>query len=121
MKSMKKFNIAGVALLFCAWSFTAQAHLADCTRVEGVAKERCERHMKIGEKCGAIKGEAHYVCDQEFLVANPLNCPKYGASGQEADAKSCQKELDAVKTCSTKTGREFIKCVSTTAGASPMG
>ncbi len=109
------------ALVCAAFSFAANAHIADCTRVEGVAKERCERHTKIAEKCGAIKGEAHYVCDQEFLVANPLNCPKYGAVGQEADAQSCKKELDAVKTCSDKKGREFIKCVSTTAGASPMG
>jgi hypothetical protein len=103
------------------FSVCANAHVADCTRVEGVAKERCERHMKIAEKCGAIKGEAHYICDQEFLVANPLSCAKYAAVGQEADALSCKKEIDAVKTCADKKGREFIKCVSTTAGASPMG
>jgi hypothetical protein len=103
------------------FSHSATAHIVDCTRVEGIAKERCERHMKIAEKCGAIKGEAHYICDQEFLIANPLNCSKYVSSGQETDALSCKKEIDAVKTCADKKGREFIKCVSTTAGASPMG
>jgi hypothetical protein len=118
---MKSVLIATATIVLSAISFSAQAHVADCTRVEGVAKERCERHMKIAEKCGAIKGEAHYVCDQEFLLANPLNCPKYAAVGPEADALSCKKELDAVKTCGDKKGREFIKCVSTTAGASPMG
>ena len=118
---MKLNCLAIIAFASTLLTPTAYAHVADCTRVEGVAKERCERHMKIAEKCGAIKGEAHYVCDQEFLVANPLNCPKYGAVGQEADAQSCKKELDAVKTCGDKKGREFIKCVSTTAGASPMG
>lgn len=118
---MKLALVVSSAIIFGALSFAGEAHVADCTRVEGVAKERCERHMKIAEKCGSIKGEAHYVCDQEFLLANPLNCPKYGAVGQEADALACKKEIDAVKTCGDKKGREFIKCVSTTAGASPMG
>ncbi len=118
---MKLAFIVGSAIILGALSFAAEAHVADCTRVEGVAKERCERHVKIAEKCSSIKGEAHYVCDQEFLLANPLNCPKYAAVGQEADGLSCKKELDAVKTCGDKKGRDFIKCVRTTAGASPMG
>ena len=94
-----------------------KAHVGDCGKKDGVEKLRCERHSKMAEKCGPLKGEAHFVCDREFLLANPLICKPL--EGKQAEA--CEAELKAFKTCEAKPGREFMKCVKETAGQSPMG
>jgi hypothetical protein len=82
----------------------AQGHVGDCSKKEGVEKARCERHQKMAEKCGALKGEAHHVCDREFLLANPLDCK--AQSGKSAAA--CEAEVKAFKTCEPKAGVEFM-------------
>lgn len=95
----------------------AQSHVGDCTKKDGVEKARCERHEKMAEKCGAIKGPAHHVCDRDFLLANPLVCkPLAGKS-----AAACDAEVKAFKTCEGKAGSEFMKCVKEVTGESPMG
>jgi hypothetical protein len=95
----------------------AQSHVGDCAKRDGVEKARCERHEKMAEKCGPLKGEAHFVCDREFLLANPLSCkPFTGKAGLE-----CEAEVKAFKTCEPKQSREFMRCVKETTGVSPMG
>jgi hypothetical protein len=95
----------------------AQSHVGDCTKKDAVEKARCERHEKMAEKCGPLNGEAHFVCDREFLLANPLSCkPFTGKAGAE-----CEAELKAFQTCEPKQSREFMKCVKETTGISPMG
>lgn len=113
--------ISGV-MLTAASSFANehQKHVGDCSKKEGVEKLRCERHTKMAEKCGPIKGEAHFVCDREFLLANPLVC-KSLVGNDAKQSEACEAELKAFKTCEPKTGREFIKCVKQTTGQSPMG
>lgn len=105
------------ALLAICFSATAVAGPLDCKGKEGIAKARCERHDKMFEKCGPIKGEAHHACDREFLIANPLDCKTQ--TGKAKDM--CDAEVKAFKTCEPKTGREFAKCVKEATGESPMG
>ncbi len=116
-----KFFTAAVLATSFAMAYSsptaAQGHVGDCVKKEGVEKARCERHQKMAEKCGALKGEAHHVCDREFLIANPLDCK--AQSGKSAIA--CEAEVKAFKTCEPKAGVEFMKCVKTTTGESPMG
>lgn len=92
-------------------------HVGNCVQKEGVEKARCDRHSKMAEKCGPVKGEAHFVCDRDFLLANPLDCSKLTGKATEA----CNAELKAFKTCEANQGREFMTCVRTTTGESPMG
>ena len=110
--------LAAVAtLVFWLLPLPARAHEFECGKEAGIQKLRCERHEKMYAKCGAIKGEAHFVCDREFLLAHPLQC-----TGLEpADAKCCEAELAAFKTCEPKAGREFLVCVRDAMKASPMG
>jgi hypothetical protein len=96
---------------------SAFAHVGDCGKREGVEKLRCERHEQMYKKCGPLKGDAHHVCDREFLLANPLNCKPL--SGKAAE--TCEAEVKAFKTCEPKPGREFAMCVKDTVGSSPMG
>jgi hypothetical protein len=94
-----------LAFLLTTCSAFAQSHVGDCTKKDAV------------EKCGPLKGEAHFVCDREFLLANPLSCkPFTGKAGAE-----CEAELKAFQTCEPKQSREFMKCVKETTGISPMG
>ncbi|HEY2977774.1 MAG TPA: hypothetical protein VGJ35_07370, partial [Burkholderiaceae bacterium] len=67
--------------------------------------------------CGPIKGDAHFACDREFLLANPLQCSALG----DDDAKRCAAESAALKACEPQPGREFLRCVSDRMKASPMG
>jgi hypothetical protein len=97
----------------------AEAHVGDCSKKEGVEKLRCERHTKMAEKCGSIKGDAHFACDREFLLANLLVCKPL--EGKDKEFAACEAELKAFKTCEVQPGREFLKCVKETAGQSPMG
>jgi len=90
-----------LAFLLTTCSAFAQSHVGDCSKKEGVEKARCERHEKMAEKCGPLKGEAHFVCDREFLLG--------------------EAEVKAFKTCEPKQSREFMKCVKETIGISPMG
>ncbi len=71
----------------------------------------------MAAQCGPIKGEAHFVCDREFLLANPLQCS--GLDGD--DAKRCAAEAAAFKVCEPQQGREFMRCASERMKASPMG
>ena len=103
------------AALFAAG--IASAHVAECSRFDGVDQLRCERHVKMAEKCGLLKGPAHHACDREFLLANPLVCTPLKAEQKPA----CEAELKAFKTCEPKPGMEFISCVKKTTGASPVG
>jgi hypothetical protein len=92
-------------------------HVGNCAQKEGVDKARCERHSKMAGKCGPLKGDAHFACDRDFLMANPLDCKKLAGKAAEA----CDAELKAFKTCEANQGREFMKCVKTATGESPMG
>jgi hypothetical protein len=115
---MKKF-IAPV--LFFAIALPAQViaapHVGECASRTGVEKARCERHTLMAEKCGPLKGDAHFVCDREFLLANPLDCTKLTDKAKS----SCEAEVSAFKTCEKNPGREFMRCVKNTTGESPMG
>jgi hypothetical protein len=121
MKSFAIFLfVVSCSFTTIAFSQTPQPkdeHVGNCAKKEGVDKVRCERHSKMAEKCGQLKGDAHFACDREFLMANPLDCSKF--SGKAADA--CNAEVKAFKTCEANQGHEFMKCVKATAGESPMG
>ena len=95
----------------------AQSHVPDCATRAGIEKARCERHTYMFAKCGSVKGEAHFVCDREFLLANPLDCQSVG----ERDGAACMAEVNAMKTCEPKAGREFMRCVRDEIKTSPMG
>jgi hypothetical protein len=112
-----KTAITATALLFVPASFAADGHVSGCEKKDGIEKLRCERHLKMAEKCGPLKGDAHFSCDREFLIANPLDCVKLA----DKAADSCVAEAKAFKTCEAKQGREFMKCVVTTTSESPMG
>lgn len=113
--SIRLCLIALFALAFHVSS--AAAHVGSCDEKTGVEKARCERHQKMFDKCGVLKGEEHFVCDRAFLLANPLDCRK-----QSGDEKAkCEKEVAAFKTCEPQAGREFMRCVRKEAGSSPMG
>ncbi len=92
-------------------------HISDCAKAAGVNKARCERHETMAAQCGAVKGEAHFICDREYLLANPLDCSKLAAT----ENASCKAEVAAFKTCDSNPGREFMKCVRDKTGESPMG
>jgi hypothetical protein len=121
MKGIKAlvFVISCVAMNVVVAQMPAQKdkHVGDCVQKEGVERARCERHTKMAEKCGPLKGDAHFACDREFLIANALDCGKLAGKS----AESCNAETKAFKTCETNQGREFMKCVRTTTGESPMG
>ena len=102
--------------LFTALTNAAE-HVTACDKKEGVDKMRCERHMKMAEKCGPLKADAHFACDRKFLIANPLDC---GTLSNKA-AESCVAETKAFKTCEANQGRDFMKCVMNTTSESPMG
>lgn len=113
MKSISRLVTA--LLLTCAGS--AYAHVGSCDEKTGVEKARCERHLKMFDKCGVLKGEEHFKCDRDFLLAHPLDCTKLTG----AEKGKCEKELAAFKTCGAEQGREFMRCVRKEAGESPMG
>jgi hypothetical protein len=95
----------------------AAAHEFKCAEKIGIDRARCERHEKMFAKCGPLKGEAHFVCDREFLLANPLQCTALAGD----DVKRCEAEVAAFKVCEPKSGREFMRCVRDEIKASPMG
>lgn len=108
-----------LALCSCMLGFAgaASAHVADCSRFDGVAQLRCERHVRMADKCGLLKGPAHHACDREFLLANPLNCSVL----KEGQRPACDAETKAFKTCEPKQGMEFMSCVKQATGTSPVG
>ncbi len=112
-------GLFAIALALCTFTVSTHvaAHASGCDKKEGVDKMRCERHVKMAEKCGPLKFEAHFACDREFLMANPLDCGKL--SNKAAD--SCVAETKAFKTCEANLGRDFMKCVMNTTSESPMG
>ena len=119
---MKVRILAGVASLIVSVNAAAQgahagSHVPDCTTRAGIEKARCERHTRMFAKCGAVQGEAHFVCDREFLLANPLDCKQVG----DRDAAACAAEVAAMKTCEPRAGREFVRCVRDEIKSSPMG
>ena len=95
----------------------AQTHTVDCSGRSGIELARCERHQKMAAQCGPVKGDAHFACDREFLLANPLQCHALGGD----DAKRCAAEPAAFKACEPQPGREFMRCVGERMKASPMG
>jgi len=109
--------IAASLLLISANESAAAGHVGDCAKKSGVEALRCERHMKMAEKCGPLQGEAHFQCDREFLLANPLNCGPLKGDAVIA----CKAEVASFKTCEAKSGREFMACVKKETGQSPMG
>ncbi len=119
-KKLHHFSVAFAAVFATAMAsfpFAAAAHVTSCDGKEGFDKSRCERHIKMAEKCGPLKGDSHFACDREFLIANPIDCAKL--TNKAAD--SCVAENKAFKTCEANQGREFLKCVMTTTNESPMG
>jgi len=110
-------RVASFAAVAASVAWGAPAHTIDCSGRSGIELARCERHQKMAERCGPIKGEAHFACDREFLLANPLRCD--GLAGD--DQKRCAAESAAFKTCELQQGREFMRCVSDEIKASPMG
>jgi hypothetical protein len=113
MKLIKSF--AAFSLL--ALAAPTIAHTSDCAKKDGMEKLRCERHVEMAKKCGPLKGEAHFICDREFLLANPISCKPLTVKALVA----CEAEQKAFKTCEPKMSRDFMKCVKDTAGESPMG
>jgi hypothetical protein len=111
--------LAAVAAICVAIPFEAgaQAHTVECGQRSGIDRARCERHQKMAAQCGPLKGEAHFACDREFLLANPLVCPALAG----ADVQRCEAEGAAFKTCEPKPGGEFMRCVRDEIKASPMG
>ncbi|MBL8522515.1 MAG: hypothetical protein JNN20_02380 [Betaproteobacteria bacterium] len=109
--------IATSLLMLASTNSHADKHVGDCSKKTGVEALRCERHMKMAEKCGPLKGDAHFQCDREFLLANPLNC---GPLKGEAES-ACKAEVASFKNCEPKPGREFMVCVKKETGQSPMG
>lgn len=95
----------------------AAAHEMDCSQRTGIDRARCERHQRMFERCSPVKGEEHFACDREFLLAHPLDC----SALQGDDAKRCAAEVAAFKTCEPQAGRAFMRCVRETIKASPMG
>lgn len=95
----------------------AQAHEFKCDTRSGIDRARCERHEKMYVRCGPLEGEAHFVCDREFLLANPLDCS--ALTGE--DASRCEAEVKAFKACQAQPGRAFMRCVRDAIRASPMG
>ncbi len=111
-------RLALAALLLAASPLaTFAAHRPDCKGKAGIDLARCERHQRMAGKCGELAGEAHYACDREFLLANPLDCSKL----QGEERKACEAEAAAFRTCGPKAGSQFIRCVRDEAKASPMG
>lgn len=121
MKALISSALAAASLFTASFSAVfavpAAAHVGSCDEKTGVEKARCERHQKMFDKCGVLKGEEHFKCDREFLLANPLDCTKQ--TGEEK--AKCEKEVAAFKTCEAQQGREFMRCVRKEAGSSPMG
>lgn len=113
---IRKFLLVVALILNPSWVMDATAHVGGCDEKTGVEKARCERHLKMFDKCGVLKGEEHFKCDREFLLANPLDC---GKQGGEEKAK-CEKEVASFKSCEAKPGVEFMRCVRKETGASPM-
>lgn len=103
-----------VALL--AYTVPLQAHEVKCENMEGIKLARCERHQKMAEKCGPIKGSAHYECDRDYLIVNALDCKKLTGK----DVAQCAAEGKAFKTCEPQPGQEFMRCVRKEIDASPM-
>lgn len=108
---------AALLTLAAAGNSHANSHVGDCGKKSGVDALRCERHIKMAEKCGPLKGDAHFQCDREFLLANPLNC----GSLKGDDGKACVAEVASFKTCERQAGRDFMICVKKETGQSPMG
>jgi hypothetical protein len=120
---MKHWNIQLAVLMVAGASLLhggpvqAQSHHGDCSKQSGIAKARCERHEKMFAQCGPVKGDAHFECDRQYLLANPLDCSAVGAT----DAKACEAEIAAFKTCESSQGRAFVRCVRDSIKDSPMG
>lgn len=96
----------------------AQAHEVDCKGSAGIELARCERHVKVAAQCGKLTGDAHFACDRDYLLANPLDCK--ALSGDEV--QQCKAEIGAIENCKAKpAGREFMQCVRAEAKANPMG
>ena len=71
----------------------------------------------MAQQCGPLAGEAHFVCDRQFLLGHPLNCQAL----QGDDLQRCADETAAMTRCEPKAGREFLRCVRDEIKASPMG
>ncbi len=113
---MKRIEFFALIVLFLL-STPALAHTSDCIKRDGMEKLRCERHVEMAKKCGPIKGEVHFVCDREFLLANPISCKPLA----DKVLASCEAEQKAFKSCEPKMSRDFMKCVKETTSESPMG
>jgi hypothetical protein len=113
-----KLNILSLLVFVTLSSFVqAAGHVGECRAKEGVDKLRCERHMAMAGKCGALQGDAHFTCDREFLIANPLVCEGL----KDKAVAACNKEVSAFKSCQSNMGRDFMNCVEKIGGESPMG
>lgn len=112
-----RLSLPALLLAMLAAAPAAQAHEMDCSQRTGIDRARCERHQRMFERCSPVKGEEHFVCDRELLLAHPLDC---GAL-QGDDAKRCAAEIAAFKACEPQAGRAFMRCVRDTIKASPMG
>src|SRR5262245_14718918 len=116
---MTKFLRHGLSVLAAITplaTLPVQAHTIECSGRSGIELARCERHQKMAAQCGPVKGEAHYACDREFLLANPLACQALAGD----DVRRCEAESAAFKTCQPQQGRDFMRCVRDEIKASPM-
>src|SRR5262245_51774163 len=73
------------AFVVCLAPELARGHTVDCSGRAGIELARCERHQKMAAQCGPVKGDAHFACDREFLLANPLRCEALAGD----DAQRC--------------------------------
>jgi hypothetical protein len=108
---------ATMALSFALMGVSAAANEFKCNERTGIDRARCERHEKMFAKCGPVEGEAHFVCDREFLIAHPLECKVLTGD----DLARCEAEVAAFKVCELRQGREFVRCVRDETKTSPMG
>lgn len=95
----------------------ATAHEMQCDKRTGLDRARCDRHVGMFGQCGPLKGDAHFDCDRDYLLANPLDC----RSLRGDDLQQCNAELAAAKTCQPQAGRAFMRCVRDTTAADPAG
>jgi hypothetical protein len=108
--------IVAVVLIWLAIPLPAEAHTIDCSKRSGIDLARCERHQKMAAKCGPIQGDAHFACDREFLLGNPLDCKTFSGDA----AQRCEAEVAAFRSCEPKPGREFMRCVRDATRGGPM-
>jgi hypothetical protein len=96
--------VAASAVIWFANPMPAHGDAVDCTGRAGIDRARCRRHRRMAQRYGPIQGEAHFACDRDSLLAHPPDCKTFAGN----DARRCEAEVAAFKTCEPRAGREFM-------------